>query len=348
VRRLALLLTGGAVWLLLGAVPVFADNGPHHQGASPVTDGCSGCHRAHTGQASNLLVTNSQTALCYTCHGTTGTGATTDVQDGVQYAPVNTAQVGTTVRTGSGTTFAGALRGGGFDNAAIDTSLSGPGSAGGGIGVRYALGVPAFTATTSKHMIDTTSVAYGIGNISATANAGTSIALTCASCHDPHGNGHYRILKPTPDNAYTGAYSGISPAQSSMSNVNIVDTSTYVYTTTDYWHPEDANQVSYITNVSMWCASCHTRYLASAGSATTDSGDAIFKFRHETTGNSFVGNATGAPPTCVQCHVSHGSNAFMGSNSQAEPWPGGSAPRGPDSNLLRIDSRGVCEKCHNK
>jgi predicted CXXCH cytochrome family protein len=351
VRRLALLLAGGAVWLLLAAVPVFGDNGPHHQGgmgASPITDACSGCHRAHTGQAANLLVSNAQTSLCYTCHGTTGTGATTDVQDGVQYAPVSTSQVGSVVRTGSGTTFAGALRGGGFDSAVIDTSLSGSGSTGANAGKIGTL--TAFALTTSKHNVDAAGTAWGIGNISAASNPGTSITLTCASCHDPHGNGRYRILKPTPDNAYTGAYTGITPSQPFMSNVNIGDVSTYVYTTTDYWHPEDANSTgatSYIGNISAWCASCHTRYLAGSSSATTSSGDAIFTYRHTTTGNSFAGNAS-TSPTCVQCHVSHGSNAAMGSNSQSVPLPGAAVGRGPDSSLLRIDNRGICEKCHQK
>lgn len=347
-RRLALLLAGGAVWALLAAAPVFADNGPHHQGASPITDGCSGCHRAHTGQASNLLVNSSQTALCYTCHGTTGTGATTDVQDGVQYAPVTTAQVTTRVRTGSGTTFAGALRGGGFDRAVIDTSLTGAGSTGANAGKIGTLSN--FVTTSSKHNVDAAGTAWGRGNISATKNVGTSISLTCASCHDPHGNGHFRILKPTPDSAYTGSYSGITPIQSSMSNVNIADVTTYVYTTTNYWHPEDASQsgsTSYIANVSAWCSSCHTRYLAGATSATSSSGDLVFKYRHTTTGNSFAGSAATAP-TCVQCHVSHGSNASMGSNSQAVPLPGGTTGRGADSNLLRINNRGVCEKCHQK
>jgi hypothetical protein len=135
-----------------------------------------------------------------------------------------------------------------------------------------------------------------------------------------------------------------------MSNVNIGDVTTYEYTTSDYWHPEDVNSTgttSYIANVSAWCASCHTRYLAGAASATTSSKDAVFTYRHTTTGNSFAGNNKTAP-TCVQCHVSHGSNAAMGTNSQAVPWPNTSTARGTDSSLLRINSRGVCEKCHNK
>ena len=333
-KRLALLLAGGAVWLLLAAAPVFADNGPHHQGASPVTDGCSGCHRAHTGQASNLLASSSQTSLCYTCHGSTGTGATTDVQDGVQYAPVNASQVGTTTRTGSGLTFAGGLRGGGFDNSVIDTAMSGPLSTGANAGkIGY---LSTFVATTSKHNVDAMGMAWGMGAISGTPVPGTSISLTCASCHDPHGKGQYRILKPQP--------------RTPGPIIAIGDVTSYVYTTSDYWHPEDstAGGTAYIANVSAWCASCHTRYLAPAGSATVASGDAIFTYRHESNGTTFVGDASGPTPTCVQCHVSHGSSAAMGTNSQAEPLPGDTVGRGADSNLLRIDNRGVCEKCHNK
>ena len=346
-RRLALLLAGGALWLLLAAAPALADNGPHHQGASPITDGCSGCHRAHTGQNPGLL-TNAQTSLCFTCHGTTGTGATTDVQDGVQYAPITTSQVTTTTRTGSGTTYAGALRGGGFDKGVIDSSLTGAGSTGANAGKVGTL--TQFALTTSKHSVDLAGTAWGAGDISSTADAGASVTLTCASCHDPHGNGRYRVLKPTPDNAYTGAYTGITPSQSFMSNVNIGDVSAYVYTTTDYWHPEDSNSTgstSYIANVSAWCASCHTRYLAGATSGSNASGDAIFSYRHTTTGNSFAGNASTAP-TCVQCHVAHGSNAAVGTNSAAVPLPGSSAARGANSSLLRIDNRGVCQKCHHK
>jgi predicted CXXCH cytochrome family protein len=343
-RRLALMLGGGALWLLLAAMPALADNGPHHQGASPITDGCAACHRAHTGENPGLL-TNSQTSLCYTCHGTTGTGATTDVQDGVQYSPLNTAQVGTTTRTG---TVVGALRGGGFDMAVIDSSLSGAGSTGANNGKIGTL--TQFALVTSRHDVDAAGTAWGMGDTSGAADPGTAVTLTCASCHDPHGNGQYRILKPTPDDAYTGSYTGMTPSKTSMSNVAIADVSTYVYTTTDYWHPEDATSsgsASYIANISAWCSSCHTRYLASAGSGETSSGDAIFKYRHTTTGTTFAGNDTTAP-TCVQCHVAHGSNAAVGTNSAAVALPGQSSGRGADSSLLRIDNRGVCQKCHNK
>jgi predicted CXXCH cytochrome family protein len=348
VKRPALALVGGVVWLLLAAAPVLADNGPHRGVPGDLAIGCAECHRTRVASTSELLGVTAQTALCYTCHGTTGTGATTDVQDGVQYAPASTAQITSVTRTGSGTTFAGALRGGGFSQAVIDTGLAGTGSTGANLGKIGTLA--AFAPTTSTHDIGTTGTAWGLGNISATANAGTSVTLSCGSCHDTHGNGKYRILKPTPENAYTGAYTGITPSATTMSNVSIADTtnaaSGYVYTTSDYWHPEDASTGNtYIASVSGWCTSCHTRYLAGAGAGSTSSGDAVFTYRHRSNGSQYADSVNGAAPTCIQCHVAHGSNATTGINGAAVPMPGGTTA-GRDSSLLRINNRGVCEKCH--
>jgi predicted CXXCH cytochrome family protein len=302
--------------MLLAAAPVFADNGPHQQGQSATTDACSGCHRAHTAKAAALLVNSSQTSLCYTCHGTTGTGATTDVQDGVQYNPVTLTQYVTVTR---GTTIAGGLRGGGFDNAVINSA---PATNADPIGV---LGAP--VATLSKHDVGSAGTAWGFGAIN--SGAGTGVNLNCGSCHDPHGNGSYRILQANPENIAAG-------------NVAIADVTnnTYRYTTTDYWVPGDTNAPQYLTNVTAWCAQCHTRYMAPSGSGHTNSGDTIFTYRHATSENLNT--------PCVKCHVAHGSNATMGTNSQAVPLPGQTTGRGPDSSLLRINNRGVCEKCHTK
>ena len=101
-----------AVWLLVGAVgaePASADGGPHvvaiNSGLTTLTaDSCAGCHRAHTSRGEGLLMEATTTELCLACHGTTASGATTNVTDGVLAG------------TGRG------LRGGGFLNASMDTS----------------------------------------------------------------------------------------------------------------------------------------------------------------------------------------------------------------------------------
>jgi cytochrome c553 len=154
--------------------------------------------------------------FCTTCHGALVTGATTDVESGVQYAPVspfdeNAPRSGTEL---------GALRGGGFVTARIDTAG----------GVRYAyrtvrsgnsvtswaskIPVLSASATSSQKAVTSAHLqltgATGVtlqdkawgniaqGTFSATANPGPTLDLECASCHNPHGNGQYRILNKIP------------------------------------------------------------------------------------------------------------------------------------------------------
>jgi doubled CXXCH domain len=100
------------------AIPAFADGGPHvlptngGTGSGGLTGDCASCHRAHTSQAAFLLK-SSQPGLCLSCHN--GTGATSDVVDGYQFVP----NLIDGQPTGS---ILGALRGGGFSYALIDTA----------------------------------------------------------------------------------------------------------------------------------------------------------------------------------------------------------------------------------
>jgi len=76
------------VLILVMALSVFvtgtalADNGPHG-GYNSTTAACAGCHRTHTATGPKLLVAATGVDLCLTCHGTTGTGADTDVLSGL-------------------------------------------------------------------------------------------------------------------------------------------------------------------------------------------------------------------------------------------------------------------------
>jgi predicted CXXCH cytochrome family protein len=182
---------------VIGATPAFADNGPHISTSGNTTvDRCAGCHRAHTAKASYLLTTD-QTLLCQTCHS--GFGATTDVADGVS--------------TGNG---GGALRGGGFTFALINTTS--------GVN-RTSVGTLANgAASTSKHDIGVSGTAWGGG----ATGTGTAITLECGSCHDPHGNGNYRILRPVPTDGTALAL----PAPVAVTSVTqtAVSGTTYTYT----------------------------------------------------------------------------------------------------------------------
>lgn len=322
-----LVIVGSAVSLLLGAGPASADNGPHVSTAGTLTARCAGCHRLHSAKAAYLLEED-EPALCYTCHGSGATGASTDVVDGLGYGNAYPS----TTRGAA----VGALRGGGFQYALIDSAnpsgqRSTQSNQTGTVPV-LPLGSPA--PATSSHSVDGSSVtAWGNGPISATAQAGTTVQLGCTSCHDPHGNGSYRILQPIP--TQSGATTGVS----------IADATTKVYTTTNYWTSWDDNSTgpnSFIRTISLWCTQCHTRYLATAGDGSVASGDAIYTYRHR---SDDIAKGT---PNCITCHVAHGSNAAMGPYSSALPNPDGTPAAVPDSRLLRIDSRGTCQMCHNR
>jgi predicted CXXCH cytochrome family protein len=170
--------------------PALADGGPHvlanNNGISGLAGDCAACHRAHTAQASDLL-RSALPGLCLECHD--GTAATTNVVDGYQFVPDGTGAPTAQVL--------GALRGGGFSYALIDSShparLIEFGRFLGKVGVLPAAAAEPVTSTHGG-----TGTVWGNGP-DGTAGAGAGPAdLTCTSCHNPHGNGQYRILQTLP------------------------------------------------------------------------------------------------------------------------------------------------------
>ena len=316
-KRLLLAMPFVLALVLLSYGLALADGGPHG-GFTAATDACAGCHRAHTAQAAKLLVSPS-TALCQTCHGSTGTGADTNVIDGV-YANRDLI----TESPAEGVNGRG-LKGGGFTNALMDTDD--------GTITSTLTSRPA----TSAHTFDGSSgTAWGSGAIN--SGAGGTIALNCSNCHNPHGKAGtggtatYRILRPVPNGS--GAAASVNVADEATKNYTIANAAA------DYWAEPYAAVETPLTN---WCSQCHTRHLAPAGSAGTNSGDSIFAYRHTSNAG---GNSQGV--SCTDCHVAHGTAAVMGANSGAVAWPGGAtAPSGnARSSLLRLDNRGTCYKCH--
>ena len=204
-RRFTLLLAGAALWLFLAAIPALADGGPHvaatNSGSSTLTaDSCAGCHRAHTAQGPTLLKSSDEEALCLACHGATGTGATANVELGVQYTAANDG-------TPANNAVLGALRGGGFVEARIDTANpTRVGYLRTAVDLSFRTKVSVRTTgqnVTSAHLalvgatgVTETGKAWGNGALN--SGAGPTVALECASCHNPHGNGNYRILNPIP------------------------------------------------------------------------------------------------------------------------------------------------------
>ncbi len=349
-----ILISGLLILLTLPAGLTLADNGPHG-GYTATTDACAGCHRAHTAGAARLLFDDVPN-LCFTCHGTAGTGADTNVEDGLFLE-----RDGITEPAPEGNINHG-LKAGGFAFTLMDLDFD---------------GAAASTATTSTHLNDgTTGTVWGNGALN--SGVGSTISLSCTSCHDPHGGASstggatYRILRAEPLNS--GA-----PIP-----VNIPDEGAKIYTVSDAnnqyfgegypitvgstWSPMESPD----SDVSGWCAQCHTRYLATTSSGSTDSTDTLFAYRHMSQGSPGA-NCTdychdwslpGGPPflqttagpewhhdvQCMTCHVAHGTSAdAIGYAAGTFDPPG---PLGPiyagDSALLRASNRGVCQRCHGK
>lgn len=349
-------------WLLLGllllltlpASIVLADNGPHG-GYTAATDACAGCHRAHTAAGPRLLV-NTVPALCFSCHGTSGTGADTNVEDGIYLE-----RDGVTEGFAEGIVNRG-LKAGGFANALMDTNWSGTASS---------------RPTTSSHIVDgSTGTAWGNGLIGSGPGA-VGFSLSCTACHDPHGGAStiggatYRLLRATPVNSGAGA--GVDILDESPKNYTLSDTvdksgNQYFGEGWDPlgnpWGLMDPQE----RLMSEWCKQCHTRYEATTGSGHTDSGDPIFRYRHQTDGAAFTCTLChDNPPSaatvkvtfgpmfshsteCITCHVAHGTAATMTGFASPVDWPdGATTPTGNNrSSLLRLDNRGVCQGCHGK
>jgi len=317
--------------VLMTASPVLADNGPHG-GYTATTDACAGCHRAHTAVGPALLVQNTSYALCMSCHGASATGAKTNVQDGLD------------------TNANRSLRAGGFVNVTMNPAESLAGST-----------VQVLPVTSSHMITGGSNTVWGYGAINAAADAGaTGISLTCTNCHNPHGRAGagntatYRILK--------GNNAGNQPLFGAQyAAVDLPDEAAKTYYTGangDYFgdHGSMVGGTAINAVMTTWCIQCHTRYHAPypAAPGSTDSGDAIFTYRHVTNNTATTGcvschpGGSGFYPACATCHMAHGTGVRMGDASGSDSWPdGATTPSGNNrSSLLKIDNRGVCWQCH--
>jgi predicted CXXCH cytochrome family protein len=304
------------LWALIGVLALslvttplaFANGGPHG-GYTATTDGCAGCHRTHTASGPKLVVDTNTYSLCMSCHGSAGTGANTNVDDGLYLAS----------RDDSG---------GNYDHGAANT----PDNAnllGGGF-VNYG-----GAAVTSSHdPTGTTDQAWGYGNAArGTAAAIADGALTCASCHDPHGSANYRIINET--------------INGTAVTVAAVDEGTAKDYDTEQWG----------AGMSGVCAACHGNYhrnnpdqaSINDGGSYTHRVDMPYQYRNndnpETVGLGgytlpLAQSGAGDMVVCTTCHFSHGTSAAMSGLGQ-DPYTN-------DSALLRLDNRGVCEVCHQK
>ncbi|MBI5839785.1 MAG: hypothetical protein HZB19_06755 [Chloroflexi bacterium] len=307
-----------AIVLVLVIAGTASANGGPHGGYTATTDACAGCHRAHTATGPKLLVETSTYALCMSCHGTTGTGADTDVQDGYFLSTRSASTTGT-----ANTTDNAPLLAGGFDFYKT-------------------------VATTSKHEMTgagNTNLAWGNG----ATNRGVQVAITdatfsCASCHDPHGSPNYRILKATVNGAAVavaqvdeGAAKDYDTEQWSTGQSNICAACHGAYHKTNPGQGSTLDGSTYTHRIGM----AYT-YGANANPETVGMGGLTLPLAETGTNNTVA---------CQTCHLPHGSSATMAGFANGGPTGSGTQPGNTtvaDSALLRLDNRAVCEVCHQK
>jgi predicted CXXCH cytochrome family protein len=347
-------------------------------------DGCAGCHRAHTAKGLYLLKDEEGPALCLTCHGTTGVGATTDVETGQQYKPDGT------TGTGRGVSL-GALRSGGFVQARIASGSAVRVAYLSGTEVRQLAKVPVGAATnvTSAHLPIIngkvsvgTGVAWGNGPDASTgSNAGPSVTMDCVSCHNPHGNGQYRILNPLPQPNLAvaggpdvfvpaGAAAPVTdaalPPAGDARNYTVIQTNggtgtllaSQVYalalpsTAGDYfrrkvpWNGTTGTANDAPNGISATFTTQISTWCLTCHSRYLSAGWDV-----ETTDAiyKYRHTATNTSRNCITCHVAHGSDAQMspGGYSATMEYPGGAAAPVGDSRLLKVNNRGTCQLCHD-
>lgn len=301
--------------LILAAVPnlVLADSGPHGGGYTATTDACAGCHRAHTATQGNLLLSNTRD-LCLTCHGSTASGAQTNVTDGVysQYRNVSGDFVNKDTLGVEGTVGA-PLLGGGFD-------------------FYRNQGQVAYQPTTSSHDVSgsVTSV-WGLGTANTGQTAEMATGLTCGTCHDPHGSSNYRILRTS--------VNGHAVSVTSHEDGN------WDYTA-EHWGSGISNFCSachenYLGGGPLNTGGVvHFRHEIDMNYSVGDNDNPeITGFQGYTL--PLANSGQGDQVVCTTCHLPHGTSAAQDINSASANITG-------DSSLLRIDNRGVCEVCHQK
>jgi predicted CXXCH cytochrome family protein len=336
-----------------------------HGDFSTSPDACAACHRMHTATALNLIKDPSGGGLCKTCHQN-GAGADTDVMNG-KYITGSDATPNHAVWGANG----GKLLGGGFNY------------------------IQSTSTTTSKHRVDETIVPPG-------SSTGASIAFKCTSCHNAHPDrnhpNQYRLLRVQPngvaspiDVAWNGPWTTAGATVPAASKSDLTANRAYteiaygVGIATDPNAPIEYTRNYNDTNMAVWCAACHTHYMATwtPGAPGTPSayksgdvynaGDTygnIARERHSVNTpivnraaiNGITYNLKSDVPladltangrtnddllTCLSCHKAHGSDALMSGDSVLENR-GSVLPNGVDSMLLRGDrGRRICADCHN-
>ncbi|MDF1543714.1 MAG: cytochrome c3 family protein [bacterium] len=334
------------VQILLFVVMVPAANGFHRDGVAQ----CGSCHVMHNqeggvvmlpGGSPQLLNDASASGVCLSCHGEQF-GAVLGIDPLVPPPEFG---------------------GGKFVFLFEDNINDGPAGADNPIG-GYASG----------HSIIEPSVGLSEDPVNMRAPGGTfrSNKLSCASCHDPHGNQNFQMLY------------GVGHIKSSNYNFNYPAPIAQSIDIASRRSETQDNHTAYISGMSEWCANCHgfyhdlvgreslehefnltfeesqiSRYNSYSGIQNPDGGDPATSYIVEVpfedasaTINKTSGPTSTSRVMCLTCHRAHGSSSvaagrwdfrvtsldYDGVESGSYPIP--SPYNGPNEPPL-------CSKCHS-
>jgi hypothetical protein len=222
------------------------------------------------------------------------------------------------------------------------------------------------------HSIVAPSKGVGADGTILTAPGGTfpSSSLGCSSCHDPHGNGEFRLLYgigQVQDGLYT--FTNAAPDADGISIF--------------FGAESNSNHTAYKSGMSAWCGNCHgdfhdnnTKLIHPSGSTVGGSIATTYNLYNGTedqtggvaataylaavpfedaanTTSSTAGPTAGSTVMCLTCHRAHASSApnagrwdFNVTLLHEDGVESGSYQI-PDP-YSSINQRSLCNKCHNK
>lgn len=190
------------------------------------------------------------------------------------------------------------------NNGANTPSLAGPFSTSGG--------------ATSAHLIDTArNPLYVPGGPNA-----TNLALSCVSCHNPHGTGNYRLFRSTV--TWNGLNAGVPNFTATLNNRLATET------------------VTYLTGSQDACSACHPDYARRSG------GSYSAGFRHRVGVDVPTSSYTpGSLPleqqtatnrlVCLTCHYAHGTRVTNTAAGGRQSY---------STALKRYPDSALCSGCH--
>jgi predicted CXXCH cytochrome family protein len=310
-KKLLLAVVLGLLLVAAFTTLALADNGPHG-GFTATTDACASCHRAHSAQyGSNALLIMAPDLLCLSCHD--GSGAGTNVVDGVYSQAGSDAHTGVAGSVVEGTDGA-SLFGGGFDFALMATAWSGAVTAN-----------PAFDAvsrpTTSHHNYDgTVGTVWGSG---ANGSVNATYALECVSCHDPHGTAgyvpntatkvaSYRILRfqPSGSGGFTAPATSVNWSGGAFPNNGGATTG---------WTVPD----NFATNGTEWYT-IGTAGAFAAGDYNAGNANNVYNLKNATASeaSTYIPAAVNVAYFCAQCHDRYFNNSRLRNNTDASVYCG--------------------------